>query len=582
MKSKLIREKRKLIKTITVSLLVLSIAMCSIFTALIYTKNLEVLYNQTSAPMNVLIRPILTYMTDKKVADYSINLNHYVGNNIEVIIKHENSDEIFIKTRNCQPKTIGLMEGAEEAEVDMGTIEYDNLRASMTDEQYNKIIGYLTTEVDGEYEQYKLYITEYYYQGTEIKPLKADVVKNTYEPAEVFGGKQLVDSAVIESFEFNPSHDETALLRTLRDDFESYDHAYDRVIDTEFLLGEYENDDLMAEIEGLEPIYYYEDIVKKSFGAPPMYFTGFGEFVLEHTEDVQIKSDDGDYTLTATYLEKVNVIEYCIGEIAMMCGFVLYIFAMAGVIIGVVLWKTMKKQIEQEERLRTVTNSMAHQLKTPLFIIGGYAENLAENVNTDKRTHYAQVITEQTVSMNEMVSKMLDYSKLDSENFNLNMERFNLTAEVKEICNNYNLNSSQFKLESDVFVEADRRLLKCAVENLIDNAVKYSTDKNEVYVELNSDRFAVRNPYKEVTQQEINDMWKPYYRTTEENKAEGHGLGLAIVKNILDLHKFKSISNYNNGNIGFGFDFSIKEKDSKKGKIDKKTANQSRLSSDWL
>ena len=129
----------------------------------------------------------------------------------------------------------------------------------------------------------------------------------------------------------------------------------------------------------------------------------------------------------------------------MMCGFVFYICAIAGIIIGAVLWKAMKKQLEQEERLRTVTNSMAHQLKTPLFVIGGYAENLAENVNTDKRTHYAQVITEQTNAMNEMVCKMLDYSRLDSESFTLNIERFELTAVAKEIIENYKLDNSQLE-----------------------------------------------------------------------------------------------------------------------------------------
>ena len=146
------------------------------------------------------------------------------------------------------------------------------------------------------------------------------------------------------------------------------------------------------------------------------------------------------------------------------------------IILGVVMWRNLKKQIEQENRLRTVTNSMAHQLKTPLFIIGGYAENLAEDVNTDKRTHYAQVITEQINSMNEMVCKMLDYSKLDSESFNLNIERFELTALVKEICDSYNLDASQVDCKDGVFIEADKRLIKSVAENLIENAVKYTAD----------------------------------------------------------------------------------------------------------
>lgn len=552
-KNKFKKQKRKLFSIVAVGLLVLSIAMCSIFTALIYNKNLEVLYNKTCAPINTVIRPTLMQMTDKKVVDYSFNLNCYEDNNVEVIVKYKDTGEIYTNTRNCQPYIITQEEGEEVVWTDIGTIEYNNLRASMTDEQYNRIIDLLTTQA-GEYEAYLLDITEYYYQGSEIKPVKVNVSKNIYEPADVLGGRLLRKSVVIESFELNPSHNETAVYRILGKDSRKPD------IDIEFLLGEYKNDDLMAEIEGLEPIYYYGDIVPydfllENFSGPPIYFTDTFEFVLCHTEDILIHSEDGDFTLTTTYLEKVNTIEGCIGEILMMCGFVFYICAIAGIIIGAVLWKAMKKQLEQEERLRTVTNSMAHQLKTPLFVIGGYAENLAENVNTDKRTHYAQVITEQTNAMNEMVCKMLDYSRLDSESFTLNIERFELTAVAKEIIENYKLDNSQLECKKDVYIEADKKLIKSVVENLIDNAVKYSTDISKISIKINNNTLSVSNPYKALTNKELDDMWKPYYRSTEKEKSEGHGLGLAIVKSILDLHKFKYNAKYSDGNIIFSFEF---------------------------
>jgi hypothetical protein len=517
--------------------------MSSIFTALIYNKNLEVLYNKTCAPMNVLVRPVLTYMNNQALADYSVNLNHYVDNNIEVIVKYQDSDKIYTRTRNCQPTMIIQEHGDNYIDGDRGTIEYDTLRASMTDEQYNKISDYVSTEINDS-EKYCIYFSEYYYQGTEIMPAKVGIFKNKYGPNE-YGIHDLLESELIESFVLNPTHNKDAVLKTAEDNKNTK-------IDTEFFLGQYKNDDLMAEIEGLEPVYFYEG---EEFSGPPMYLTAPFEFVLCHTEDIQIRSDEGDFIVTATYLEKVNSIEGCIGEILMMCGFVFYICAIAGIIIGAVLWKTMKKQIEQEERLRTVTNSMAHQLKTPLFVIGGYAENLAENVNTDKRTHYAQVITEQTNTMNEMVSKMLDYSRLDSESFTLNIERFELTATVKEILKNYKLDNSQLKCDSEVYIEADKKLIKNVVENLIDNAVKYSTDTSKITIKIKSNTFSVENPYKAVTTQELQDMWKPYYRSTEKEKAEGHGLGLAIVKNILDLHKFKYNASYSDGNIIFSFDF---------------------------
>ena len=546
MKNKFKKQKRKLFSIVAVGLLVLSIAMCSIFTALIYTKNLELLYNQTAVPMNVLIRPKLTYIPDRTIVDYTLNLDFYEDNNVEVIVKYSDSDEIYTRTRNCQPTMVVQERGDNYIDGDRGTIEYDTLRASITDEQYNKISDYVLTEINDS-EKYCIYFSEYYYQDTEIIPANIGIYKNKYGVNE-YGSYDLLESKLIESFVINPPHNKDSVLKTAEEDNKTK-------IDTEFFLGQCKNDDLMAEIEGLESVYFYEDIVEKNYGGPPMYFTGFGEFILEHEEDIPIKTDDGNFTVTAIYLEKVNVLEYCIGEIAMMCGFVLYMFAISGVIIGAVLWKAMKKQIEQEERLRTVTNSMAHQLKTPLFVIGGYAENLAENVNTDKRTHYAQVITEQTNAMNEMVCKMLDYSRLDSESFTLNIERFELTSTVKEIIENFKLDNSQLKYDSEVYIEADKKLIISVVENLIDNAVKYSTDTSKISIKIKDNCISVENPYKAVTAKEIEDMWKPYYRSTEKEKAEGHGLGLAIVKSILDLHKFKYNASYSDGSIIFSFEF---------------------------
>lgn len=542
MKSKFKKQKRKLFSIIAVGLLVLSIAMCSIFTALIYSNHQQVLYYQAAVQFNVFLRPTLTYTNVQEVADYSINLNHKEESNVQVIVQYRDTGEIYSQTRNCLPRTIFSWE-LEDEEYEIGFIEYDNFRASMTDEQYKKISDYLLTELDsGEKNHdlyYDLFCSEFYYQGTEIIPKKLEILKVNYD-----NDAHKTTEAPVESFELNPKHNKsTKLYKT--------DNILRTNIEKDFFLGKYEKTDLLSEIENVVPIQ-----ISEHEGDPPVYFTDLFEFVLCHTEDVEIITDDGNkFTVTATYLEKVNTIEGCIGEILMMCGFVLYMFAISGVIIGAVLWKAMKKQIEQEERLRTVTNSMAHQLKTPLFVIGGYAENLAENVNTDKRTHYAQVITEQTNAMNEMVSKMLDYSRLDSESFTLNIERFELTSTVKEIIENFKLDDSQLKNDSEVYIEADKKLIGNVIENLIDNAVKYSTDTSKISIKIKDNSISVENPYKAVTAKEIEDMWKPYYRSTEKEKAEGHGLGLAIVKNILDLHKFKYNASYSDGNIIFSFDF---------------------------
>ena len=512
-KKKLAKQKRKLIILVSVSLFALSIAMFTFFSIITYHNESFKLFNLAEANYYTYLVSTLNNVERKDLLNYFINLDHEDENtNIQVVIEDEKTGEIFAETKNA----LSFMDSKNNV---VGCIDYNDFKASMTDEEYNKIVKYLTDN-----EAYKLYCIDYYSDDAQIIPKTIKVASE--------------DMEFNETFNLNPKYSKSATYYKFKD-------VKDSIINREFVFGEYEKENLLEQIEGL-PEYIFED-----YNSPPFFVPEPFTIVCRHSEYYYIA--DKEYVVT--YIEKFNILDNCIDDIMMTFIYIMILFAVAGIIIGEISWKTLKKQIEQENRLRTVTNAMAHELKTPLFIIGGYAENLAEDVNTDKRTHYAQVITEQINSMNEMVGKMLDYSKLDSESFTLNIERFELTALVKEICDNHNLDASQVDCESNIFIEADKRLIKNVVENLIENAVKYTTDFSKISVKLKDSTFSVQNPYKEVTKQEIEDMWKPYYRSTEQEKTKGHGLGLAIVKSVLDLHKFKHSTSYSDGNIIFGFEF---------------------------
>ena len=235
--------------------------------------------------------------------------------------------------------------------------------------------------------------------------------------------------------------------------------------------------------------------------------------------------------------------------------YIMVVFIVVDIIISVIMWKTLKKQIEQENRLRTVTNAMAHELKTPLFVIGGFAESLSENINTDKREHYSTLITEQTAEMNRLVSKMLEYSKLDSASFTLKKEKISLNEIVKQVVENYDFSEIELECDDEIFINADKALIKTAVENLVENAVKYSDGSGKITVTCQKGKLAVSNPYKAVSAEEIKNMWEPYHRNADESDKQGHGIGLAMVKSIVDLHGMKCRAEYSNNRITFILDF---------------------------
>ena len=93
--------------------------------------------------------------------------------------------------------------------------------------------------------------------------------------------------------------------------------------------------------------------------------------------------------------------------------------------------------------------------------------------------------------------------------------------------------------------------MKRALENLVDNAVKYTAD-GKVKIEIREGKFSISNACTELSDKELSEVWLPYHRG-QNLSASGHGLGLAIVKNIFDLHKLKYGTKYENGRICIWF-----------------------------
>ena len=271
----------------------------------------------------------------------------------------------------------------------------------------------------------------------------------------------------------------------------------------------------------------------------------------EVIDGVYMKSDTEEYAYDIRYAKEFNILEGCIDSIIIMFIYILVLFTIVGIIIGAISWKAIKKQIDQEQKLRTVTNAMAHELKTPLFIIGGYCDNLMENINKDKHEHYAYVISQQAQDMNELVVRMLEYSKLDSSSFNPKVEIFSITALINDLLSNYEQYNIEFESDKEINITADKKLITSMLENLIENAIKYTTDVDRIKVAVKNGKLTVSNPCDRISEYDIENMWQPYHRHANNSKKDGFGLGLAIVKSVCETHNMKYRAYYSDGQITF-------------------------------
>ncbi len=581
MKKRLAKQKRRLFITIALCLFVLSAIVFSIFAIFTYNSKKDIAFYNASSNFSYFENMAMPFLeTDINYLDYEINQN--LSHNGEIQIVDEDGNTI-IKTRNALP--IVFYDSDQFAH--NGCIDYDKFKKAFTNEQFNLIKEYLSKEKNENGEYYELLCTNFYKTTTELIPVQVAIVKTK------FSHTWSVEDEIIETFDIN---DEISKLAIPKDEYTtplafSYTQSemHRNVIDTNFLINNnYEEKNIISQAQDynakiVKEYQYNTDntynlgddaiLMNSYINSEPFTYIFYHHSTFSDTinqieakafgiDENQFKiyaSDEPPYEMPFTYYviytEKINVLDYCLSDILMMLIYIVFLFLIVGFIIGAITWRTLKNQITQEERLRTITNAMAHELKSPLFIVGGYSESLIENINTDKHKHYANLILSQTKSMNELVGKMLDYSKLDSANFNLRLEKINLTQLINNILENYVLYGITLECNKDIYINADKRLITTVIENYLENAVKYSTKINDIKIKITDKSFEVSNPSNPFSKEDIANMWQLYHRNTKHNNISGHGLGLVIVKSILDMHKFKSGANYNEGYITFWFHF---------------------------
>ncbi|MCY6369054.1 sensor histidine kinase [Clostridium ganghwense] len=222
---------------------------------------------------------------------------------------------------------------------------------------------------------------------------------------------------------------------------------------------------------------------------------------------------------------------------------------------------------EQEEIRKQFISDVSHELKTPVTIIKSYSEALIDGIGD--REYYIQGINDETNIMEKMVGELLELSRLESDTIMFDFEIINLGDLIEinlkkfdNIIEKYD-RSIRFKYSKDIVeIEGDRNKLEQVIKNLIMNAVIHSTKEVievSLNVESNKAKFSVYNKCKEISEEEMEQLWNRFYKVDKSRKREkrGSGLGLAIVKNIVEKHNGEYGVNYINEGLEFWIEFGV-------------------------
>ena len=197
-----------------------------------------------------------------------------------------------------------------------------------------------------------------------------------------------------------------------------------------------------------------------------------------------------------------------------------------------------------EDRRQQFVAAASHDLKTPLALIGGYAEAIAQDISPEENARYLAAIEQETTRMNSLVREMLDYTRLDRTDELEHRTTIDLAALLRSMLEEYaplfERRRLTVTLADSVRIRGDETLLRRAFGCLLENAAKYSPEGGRVAVVLRrSGRplLTVENECDPIPESELPRLFEMFYRGDKaRDRAGGHGLGLAITQKILALH----------------------------------------------
>ncbi len=206
-----------------------------------------------------------------------------------------------------------------------------------------------------------------------------------------------------------------------------------------------------------------------------------------------------------------------------------------------------------DEYRRDLMANVSHDLKTPLTMIKAYAEMIRDITldNKEKTQENLNVIIDETDRLNILVNDILELSKLQNNQDNLNIEKFDIVELINDILKRYQIikETENYKLilesPESVIVRADKKRISQVIYNLINNAINYTGDDLTVTIritESNKDcKVEIIDTGKGIDEKDLPNIWNRYYKKEKNHKRNvvGTGLGLSIVKNILEQHHFK-------------------------------------------
>ncbi|MFK2825422.1 ATP-binding protein [Bacillus sp. B190/17] len=205
---------------------------------------------------------------------------------------------------------------------------------------------------------------------------------------------------------------------------------------------------------------------------------------------------------------------------------------------------------EQDIRKKEFLSNVVHELRTPLTYIGGYTQALKQQIYTspEEAEHYLQTIEKETDRLKKLIHDLVDLDHLQENMYMLNKEPIVIAQLLLDTLHLFDIHINDKKMETDVhfqedlIINGDPNRIQQVMYNLLDNAIKYSSEKSVLKVVLTQEGdemlLQITNQGIGIPAEDLPRIGERFFRTDKARTRAtgGTGLGLSIVKEIIRLH----------------------------------------------
>lgn len=227
-----------------------------------------------------------------------------------------------------------------------------------------------------------------------------------------------------------------------------------------------------------------------------------------------------------------------------------------GFVTGLVCVLTdVTEQEKTDQERRNFVSNVSHELRTPLTSLKSYSEALADGAWQDPNLapQFIDVIQSESNRMIRMIANLLDLSKIDGGQIKLDKDYVNFKRIVNHILDRVEFTMASedadkhYEIKRDftsreIYVDIDQDRMTQVIDNLLNNAIKYSPDGGTITVRIRDNHqsviFSVRDEGIGISQADMEHLFERFYRVDKARSREqgGSGLGLAISKEVVELH----------------------------------------------